>query len=274
MIHSKQILLLIYVLKMFWWGDVKMLSVPLCVTEEEHAALTLLSVLPQEKDDFEPQAPPEGTNLIFVCASLQVSGGFNTVVCNLQLYIFSLHWLFDCSFVLQSLVLQVAANWLEQEKKDLVTAKENYMSENCAAPDMSGDQAALQVRETSQSSQQPKPLERSTNGFFCWFFFFLKNQGNLQKAARSHWQDRWREVWPGGQSGKGRQRGTKHHHLKNAWRGGWLSTCFKATSMFLCFKLKLKQLKLHVGESTCTTSSICVNTFWSALVANFNQSRH
>ncbi|XP_024137928.1 troponin I, fast skeletal muscle [Oryzias melastigma] len=45
---------------------------------------------------------------------------------------------------LKSLVLQVAANWLEQEKKDLVTAKENYMSENCAAPDMSGDQAALQ----------------------------------------------------------------------------------------------------------------------------------
>uniref|UniRef100_A0A8C7XSE9 Troponin I2, fast skeletal type n=1 Tax=Oryzias sinensis TaxID=183150 RepID=A0A8C7XSE9_9TELE len=42
-----------------------------------------------------------------------------------------------------SLVLQVAANWLEQEKKELVAAKEAYMSENCPAPDMSGDQAAL-----------------------------------------------------------------------------------------------------------------------------------
>ncbi|XP_004069416.1 troponin I, fast skeletal muscle [Oryzias latipes] len=44
---------------------------------------------------------------------------------------------------LKSLVLQVAANWLEQEKKELVAAKEAYMSENCPAPDMSGDQAAL-----------------------------------------------------------------------------------------------------------------------------------
>ncbi|RVE71494.1 hypothetical protein OJAV_G00052340 [Oryzias javanicus] len=44
---------------------------------------------------------------------------------------------------LKSLVLQVASNWLEQEKKDLVTAKENYMSETCPAPETSGDQAAL-----------------------------------------------------------------------------------------------------------------------------------
>lgn len=37
-------------------------------------------------------------------------------------------------------------NWLEQEKKELETAKEAYMSEQCPAPDMSGDQAVLMVR--------------------------------------------------------------------------------------------------------------------------------
>ncbi|CAL1592013.1 unnamed protein product [Knipowitschia caucasica] len=44
---------------------------------------------------------------------------------------------------LKSLILGIAANWLEQEKKDLVAAKEAYMIEACPAPDMSGDQAAL-----------------------------------------------------------------------------------------------------------------------------------
>ncbi|XP_041652581.1 troponin I, fast skeletal muscle-like [Cheilinus undulatus] len=44
---------------------------------------------------------------------------------------------------LKSLILQIALNWLEQEKKDLVAAKEAYMAENCPSPDMSGDQNAL-----------------------------------------------------------------------------------------------------------------------------------
>jgi len=44
---------------------------------------------------------------------------------------------------LKSLILQIAQNWLEQEKKDLVAAKEAYMAENCPSPDTSGDQAAL-----------------------------------------------------------------------------------------------------------------------------------
>ncbi|XP_047451628.1 troponin I, fast skeletal muscle-like [Mugil cephalus] len=44
---------------------------------------------------------------------------------------------------LKSLILQIALNWLEQEKKDGEAAKEAYMAENCPAPDMSGDQAAL-----------------------------------------------------------------------------------------------------------------------------------
>lgn len=51
--------------------------------------------------------------------------------------------------VLQSLILQIAMNWIEQEKKEIETAKEAYMAEHCSAPDMSGDQAALMVRETS-----------------------------------------------------------------------------------------------------------------------------
>ncbi|KAK5621931.1 hypothetical protein CRENBAI_009189 [Crenichthys baileyi] len=44
---------------------------------------------------------------------------------------------------LKSLVLQVAQQWLEQEKKEVAEAKEAYMAEHCPAPDMSGDQAAL-----------------------------------------------------------------------------------------------------------------------------------
>ncbi|KAF3706087.1 Troponin I, fast skeletal muscle Troponin I, fast-twitch isoform [Channa argus] len=44
---------------------------------------------------------------------------------------------------LKSLILQIALTWLEQEKKDNVSAKEAYMAENCPAPDLSGDQAAL-----------------------------------------------------------------------------------------------------------------------------------
>lgn len=44
---------------------------------------------------------------------------------------------------LKSLVLSVAATWLEKEKKERVEAKEAYMAENCPAPNLSGDQAAL-----------------------------------------------------------------------------------------------------------------------------------
>ncbi|XP_054476452.1 troponin I, fast skeletal muscle-like [Anoplopoma fimbria] len=44
---------------------------------------------------------------------------------------------------LKSLMLQIAAGWIVQEKKDLIVAKETYMSENCPDPDLSGDQAIL-----------------------------------------------------------------------------------------------------------------------------------
>ncbi|XP_029697103.1 troponin I, fast skeletal muscle-like [Takifugu rubripes] len=44
---------------------------------------------------------------------------------------------------LKSLMLQIAANWLEQEAKEIAEAKEAYMAEKCPAPDLSGDQAAL-----------------------------------------------------------------------------------------------------------------------------------
>uniref|UniRef100_A0A8C9Y7L7 Troponin I2, fast skeletal type n=1 Tax=Sander lucioperca TaxID=283035 RepID=A0A8C9Y7L7_SANLU len=42
-----------------------------------------------------------------------------------------------------SLILQIAASWIEQETKEAEAAKEAYMAEHCAAPDLSGDQAAL-----------------------------------------------------------------------------------------------------------------------------------
>ncbi|XP_041795253.1 troponin I, fast skeletal muscle-like [Chelmon rostratus] len=44
---------------------------------------------------------------------------------------------------LKSLILQIALNWLEQEKKDNTAAKEAYMAEHCPAPDLSGDQNAM-----------------------------------------------------------------------------------------------------------------------------------
>ncbi|XP_059916640.1 troponin I, fast skeletal muscle-like [Gadus macrocephalus] len=44
---------------------------------------------------------------------------------------------------LKSLMLQIAATWIETEKQELVEAKQNYMAENCPNPDMSGDLAAL-----------------------------------------------------------------------------------------------------------------------------------
>ena len=46
---------------------------------------------------------------------------------------------------LQSLILQIAADWLEVEVKEAVESKAAYMSENCPAPCLSGDQAALMV---------------------------------------------------------------------------------------------------------------------------------
>ncbi|KAJ0069780.1 hypothetical protein NL108_014327 [Boleophthalmus pectinirostris] len=45
---------------------------------------------------------------------------------------------------LKSLMLQIAANWLAEEAKQIEEAKEAYMAEHCPAPDFSGDQAALQ----------------------------------------------------------------------------------------------------------------------------------
>ncbi|KAM4734400.1 troponin I, fast skeletal muscle-like isoform 1-T2 [Anableps anableps] len=44
---------------------------------------------------------------------------------------------------LKSLVLSVAATWLEKEKKEIVASKEAYMAENCPAPNLGGDHATL-----------------------------------------------------------------------------------------------------------------------------------
>ena len=53
--------------------------------------------------------------------------------------------------VLQSLILSIAANWIEEEKKEAIAAKENHMAENCPAPDLSGDQAALMVHSLANT---------------------------------------------------------------------------------------------------------------------------
>ncbi|XP_071383386.1 troponin I, fast skeletal muscle-like [Centroberyx affinis] len=44
---------------------------------------------------------------------------------------------------LKSVMLSIAAGWLENEKKELVEAKKVYMAQSCPAPNTSGDQAAL-----------------------------------------------------------------------------------------------------------------------------------
>lgn len=55
-------------------------------------------------------------------------------------------------------MLQIAATWIEQEKKDLVTAKEAYMAEKCPAPNLSGDQAALMVSDTAAKKREKKKI--------------------------------------------------------------------------------------------------------------------
>ena len=48
-------------------------------------------------------------------------------------------------------MLQIAANWIEQETKDLVVAKKAYMDETCVKPSLTGDQAALIVSDATAS---------------------------------------------------------------------------------------------------------------------------
>ncbi|XP_056272713.1 troponin I, fast skeletal muscle-like [Pseudoliparis swirei] len=44
---------------------------------------------------------------------------------------------------LKSLMLQIAAKWIQEDKEEIAAAKQAYMVENCASPNRSGDQAAL-----------------------------------------------------------------------------------------------------------------------------------
>ncbi|XP_039989829.1 troponin I, fast skeletal muscle-like [Xiphias gladius] len=44
---------------------------------------------------------------------------------------------------LKSIMLQIAANWIQQEKKSLAQAKQAYMDEQCPAPNLTGDHNAL-----------------------------------------------------------------------------------------------------------------------------------
>lgn len=54
-----------------------------------------------------------------------------------------------CVVLFQSLMLQIAANLLEQEADEIIATKEAYLAENCAALDLSGDQAALMVKTSA-----------------------------------------------------------------------------------------------------------------------------
>ena len=68
------------------------------------------------------------------------------------------------------MILSIAATWLEQEKKDLVAAKEAYMVESCPAPNLGGDQAALMVRILKIQKLMAKHKER---------FIFNKKLGHF-----------------------------------------------------------------------------------------------
>ncbi|CAL1592030.1 unnamed protein product [Knipowitschia caucasica] len=57
---------------------------------------------------------------------------------------------------LKSLMLQIAAGWLEQEVKDIALAREAYVNENCPTPDLSLDQAGLMELCKSIASQIDK----------------------------------------------------------------------------------------------------------------------
>lgn len=56
----------------------------------------------------------------------------------------------------QSLILQIALNWIEQEKKETEAAKAAYMAEHCPSPDLSGDQSALMVRAAARSQPETR----------------------------------------------------------------------------------------------------------------------
>lgn len=57
-------------------------------------------------------------------------------------------------------MLQIAANWLEQEANEIAEAKEAYMAEKCPAPELSGDQTALMVNAEQR--------HMSTHGFLVF----------------------------------------------------------------------------------------------------------
>lgn len=91
----------------------------------------------RKENDVEPQASSEGE-----CFSSASKCRRKMLILHYKYVLFFFFFFFS----LQSLMLQIAASWIEQEKKDIAVAKEAYMAENCPNPDLSGDQAALMVR--------------------------------------------------------------------------------------------------------------------------------
>lgn len=87
-------------------------------------------------------------------------------------------------------MLQIAANLLEQEANEIAAAKEAHLAEKCPTPDLSGDQAALMVRNKKKQTRKDSHYERKLRpqiremyGNFClWkilvvcLFVFLKSE--------------------------------------------------------------------------------------------------
>lgn len=95
-----------------------------------------------KENDVQPQASSKGEALLAPLTEFSIS-----------VQIFKIKW-----YVLQSMMLQIAASWIEQEKMETEAAKEAYMAENCPAPDLSGDHAVLLVRRASLGRTESNEL--------------------------------------------------------------------------------------------------------------------
>lgn len=100
-------------------------------------------------------------------------------------------------------MLQIAANWIEQETAEIAAAKEAHLAETCPAPDLSGDQAALMVK-----TPQIKLRSESDGHEEPELMFLFTSTGHLQEAVPVPRQDRRGQIRLRGQSGEDRQRGT------------------------------------------------------------------
>lgn len=85
----------------------------------------------------------------------------------------------------QSLMLQIAANLLEQEAAEIITTKEAYLAENCAALDLSRDQAALMVKTSAYNLTLTWWADYMTTTASVFFFNYYSRQDICKKLHQA-----------------------------------------------------------------------------------------